>query len=256
MIVQNKQIVNYLLKKFPLKLQEEWDETGFKNFNGNKTACVVLTMDPDLNAVHLAMRQHAHLIISHHPIFLKSKEIEPSPIDKKVVKLLKQNKIDLLSLHTNVDNSPIGINRHVLEQFGCKNIKVVSTKEGKFFCGDLPKAAKTSVLVKQFKKIFKTTKVISLAKNNNRIVKKVYLACGAGFFVIKNNITKFKNTDLVLTGDIKWHDWTLIDQLNVNVVDIAHDIEKHFVNMLEPFIKKQFNVRIIKSHPSIIFNII
>ena len=256
MIVANKKIANFLFKKFPLKLQEEWDETGFKNFNGNKTACVVLTMDPNLDAVNLALREHAHLIISHHPIFLKSKEIEPSPIDKKVVLLLKKHKIDLLSLHTNVDNSPVGINPHVLKQFGCKNIKVVKTKDGNFFCGDLPKSAKTSVLLKKFKQIFKTTRIISLSKNNNKIVKKIYLACGAGFFVIKNNLTKFKNTDLVLTGDLKWHDWTLIDQLNANVVDIAHDVEKHFVNMLEPIIKKEFNVRIIKNKPSIIFNII
>ncbi|MCF0227979.1 MAG: Nif3-like dinuclear metal center hexameric protein [Malacoplasma sp.] len=246
-----------MLKKYPLKFQEEWDESGFRKNGADKTRTVVLTLDPNLEAVELARKNNAHLIISHHPIFIKNKEIEQSIIDKKVIKQLKTYKIGLLSLHTCVDNSPLGINPYILSTLGCKKIKVEKTECGKIFSGNLSSQNTITNVLKKFKQLFNTTRVISLKKNGSKVVKRIYLVCGAGFSVLKNKIENFKPTDLILTGDLKWHDWTLIDQLNVNVVDIAHDVEKCFIGMLEPIIKVKFNkIKILKSKPSIIFNII
>lgn len=247
----NKQIINFLLNFFPLSLAEEWDESGLKKFNkiGLANTKTLICLDVTQEVVNLAIKQKVNLIISHHPIFTKLKEIKPNQIDLKNLNLLKKNKICLLSMHTNVDNSKIGLNYYLAKFLNLGKFKQIKTHEGNYFEIKLNKAQKCNDLINIINKKFKTIKSSYFPSND--LIKRILICSGSGYSVLKNTKT-LSNNDLLITGDIKWHDWVYISQSKYHVLDVGHDLEKYFINLMtETLIKKFKNIKIIQVFPNI-----
>ena len=127
-ILKLAEIINILEINFPLELQEKWDNSGLiigdKNDEINK---VQISLDITERVINNAISKGCNLIISHHPtIFGGIKKINDSDVlGKKILKLMR-NKINVYSLHTNLDSAKDGLNLYLAKKLGGENIKVIS----------------------------------------------------------------------------------------------------------------------------------
>lgn len=121
------EITKKLEEKFPLFLQEKWDNSGLligdSNCEINK---VQISLDITENVIERAIENKVDLIICHHPVIFKEiKQINNSTVlGKKIIKLIK-NGINVYALHTNFDSAQEGLNQYVCEKLGGKNCKII-----------------------------------------------------------------------------------------------------------------------------------
>jgi len=121
-------IIKKMELKFPLFLQEKWDNSGL--IIGDREAeikKVQISLDVTDSVIENAVKNEVDLIISHHPvIFQELKQINDSTVlGKKIIKLIK-NGINVYSMHTNFDSAKDGLNQYITEKIEGKNIKIIS----------------------------------------------------------------------------------------------------------------------------------
>lgn len=100
-------IIQHLDEKYKIEKQLEYDNSGFQLGDKNiEITSIVLTLDVTKEAIALAKREKANLIISHHPLlFYPVKNIIFSNNDVKLdyINALIKDNIAVYSLHTNYD---------------------------------------------------------------------------------------------------------------------------------------------------------
>lgn len=122
-----------------------------------------------------------------------------------------------------------------------KNIKVCKNTNGSYATAELTISKTTSELVNFIKTKSKTSRVIAMSANKTKPVKKVAICCGGGFSVLKQLIEKENKYDAYLTGDVKWHDWQFAKLYEANVIDVGHDIENLFVDVVSKDLLHEFH---------------
>ncbi len=230
---KTSEIFSYLTKKYPLRLQEKWDQSGKITFFDTKVTGVLVCLDVNTVTVNEALKKKCNLIVSHHPIFTKSKEYPLSKKEKEIVQTLTKNKISLVALHTCFDNNPNGMNYSFLRNSNIfKNIKVLKNTNGSYATANLTISKTTTELISFISTKMKPSRVIGLNEFKKEGIKKVAVCCGSGFSVLKPLIEKNTDIDLFITGDVKWHDWQFASLYDANVLDVGHDIENLFINVI------------------------
>ena len=191
------------------------------------------------------------LIISHHPIFTKSnKNHLVDKKDKKLIALLRTTKTPYIALHTCFDNSPNGMNVSFLKKNKIfKNIKFVKSTGGAYTSADLNNPITLNELQKLFSKTLKTSITISFG-DKTTLIKRVVVCLGSGFSVLKQPISGNNNNTLFITGDVKWHDWQYAKAYNANILDLGHDAENIFVDVIADLLSNRFKDIYLVKHPS------
>lgn len=238
-----KSITTYLLKQYPLSLQEEWDESGFLN-KGNldqDTKKVFTCLDLNQKTIDEAIKQKAKLIVSHHPIFTKNPDHKISSFNKKLISKIKQNKITVLSLHTCFDNSEVGMNFLIGTKLKLK--KLGWYKKDKFVVGYLPKTLTVKEIAGLFKKVFHVSLLTTNANAKDKF-NKLAICAGAGLSVFEPKYDELtKQNILLITGDIKHHGWQDLTNYKLKALDVGHDLENCFSDFMASLIKQQFKVQ-------------
>lgn len=235
-----KTIINYLIKEYPLSLQEEWDESGLLN-KGNLTQeikKVFVSLDLNQRTIDEAIKQNVKLIISHHPIFRKNPEHKISSFNQKLIQKIKQNKITVLSLHTCFDNSPIGMNFIIGTRLNLKRLGWY--KNDKFVTGSFNKSLSIKEIANKFKTIFDVSLLTTNANSKDKFSKIVFCA-GSGLSVIEPRFDELaKQKILIVTGDIKYHGWQDLTNYKLKALDVGHDIENCFSYFIANLIKTKW----------------
>ncbi|MBQ0045845.1 MAG: Nif3-like dinuclear metal center hexameric protein [Mycoplasma sp.] len=235
-----KSITNYLLKQYPLSLQEEWDESGFLNKCDltKETKKVFVCLDLNEKTIDEAIKQDAKLVISHHPIFTKNKDHELSSFNRKLISKIKKAKITVLSLHTCFDNSNQGMNFLIGTKLKLRNLKWY--KGAKFVVGNFAQA----LTVKQIAALFKKTFGVSLLTTNanaNDKYSTIGICAGAGLSVFAEKFDELsKKNILLITGDIKHHGWQDLANYKIDAIDVGHDLENCFSAFIASLVKQKF----------------
>lgn len=122
-----KELYGKLCQVMPLNISFEWDNVGLLIGDGEATVRkVLLTLDVTPKAVEKAIKEKCNLIISHHPIiFGKITKID-NPLFLKLIRA----GIDVISMHTNLDSIPTGVNRVLAEKLGLKNLHFIANDGG------------------------------------------------------------------------------------------------------------------------------
>jgi len=110
----------------PFRSAYSWDNVGL--LVGDMSAKVdkaLITLDVTEKIVDHAIAQKVDLIISHHPIMIQATK---SITQKKLLKLI-ENKIAVISAHTNLDISKYGVNYVLAELLNLKNIQALSMSQ-------------------------------------------------------------------------------------------------------------------------------
>lgn len=234
-----KQITNFLLKQYPLSLQEEWDKSGFLNkgdLNQNIYK-IFVCLDLTNKVVDAAIKQKVKLIVSHHPI-LFDKEHPLLSKYKLLVNKVKKHKITVLSLHTCFDNSEIGMNFIIGEKLKLNNLKWYKGKQ--FVCGSLSKARTLKEIGQIFRHKFGVSLLTTNAKATDKY-KSLAICAGSGLSVFTSQYDSLaKQKILLVTGDIKHHGWQELNEYHLKALDVGHNIENIFVEFVPFLINSKF----------------
>jgi len=212
-------IYDYLNKLSPFSLQESWDNSGLLVGDKNqKITKIYISLDLDLDLVDSIEKNS--LIITHHPLIFKPlKNLVPISYSQKIAIKLIQKNISLISMHTNFDKTHL--NKYVMKEvLGFEYEEI-----GEFML----KANVNMKFEKLAKHIKKSLKIDSLnAVQCHDFVKTLTLTTGSGMSLIDNI-----ETDLFLTGDIKYHEAMEAKARGISLMDITHyESEKYFVDVL------------------------
>ncbi|MDR5658002.1 Nif3-like dinuclear metal center hexameric protein [Serpentinicella sp. ANB-PHB4] len=116
--------------------------------------------------------------------------------------------------------------------------------------GKLNEAVRFEELIHNLKETFSLNKCKAVGDLED-FIEKIAIVNGSGADYIK--LASQKGCDLLVTGDIKYHDAQLAAELKLNLLDIGHyESEVYFKDLLfnyleKEFIKKDINVNLLKT---------
>ena len=109
----------------PAHLAEPWDNVGL--MIGNPAAPVtgiLLGLDPTTPLLDEARTLGANLVVTHHPLFFHPlKSVNLGQPEGRFIDLALQNRMSVLSSHTNFDSAPDGTSDIVARRLGLRNIQ-------------------------------------------------------------------------------------------------------------------------------------
>ncbi len=129
------EIIHFFEEVAPDYYQESYDNSGLQI--GDKDAEVtgiLITLDITAEIIDEAMQSGCNLILSHHPlIFTGIKSITGRNSTERIIIKALQEKINILSIHTNVDNAGGGVNHVICNKIGLEDTSILRPLEGKLF---------------------------------------------------------------------------------------------------------------------------
>lgn len=234
-------LTNTLSERFPLSLQEKYDNTGGQILFGDREITgILLALDIDSAIIDEALDSDINLIVTHHPLFFKPmKRITAGEPSSDLLLKLVKNEISLYSAHTNLDKvffdklgEVIGVeNRELL-------IKTESLDEndsmdyGFGVRGEFSDEISLDDLLKRVKERLDLEFVI-YSGNKRQRVRQIALIGGAGGSLIEK-ILKDRAIDCIITGDIGYHPCKIARDYGVPLIDAGHyGTERILLNFLK-----------------------
>lgn len=125
--MNTKELEQLLFEWSPKSYAEDFDNVGLLVGNPQQEVKgVLITLDCTLNVVEEAINNQLNTIISFHPIiFTGLKSITGKNYVEQVVLKAIENKITIISIHTNLDNHEFGVNYEICNRLGLINQKIL-----------------------------------------------------------------------------------------------------------------------------------
>ena len=248
--MNGKKIIELFEELYPKDLAYDWDNVGLQIGTLNKKINnILLTLDLTIEVVEEAIKNNVDLIVVHHPlIFSAIKSINTDTYKGKIIEKLIKSDIALYVAHTNFDVSSYGMNTILANMLNLNDqevLELTTEDEGLGKVGTVK-----SIPMKEYIDFVKNTFKVSNARfigDLNKVVNKVAITGGSGSSTI--NSASNNGVDLLITGDISYHQAHDALAINLNVLDIGHNIEKFFVKELKNIlINKGINTNILISN--------
>ena len=221
-----KEIYDFLNTISPFSLQEAWDNSGLIIGNvEDEFTQVYISLDIDFKLLN--QLSNGTLLITHHPlIFSGLKKINFDSYSTKLLELMIKKDIKLISMHTNIDKTHL--NRYVMEKvLGFDVISeddfILRAKLDPISFNDFYELVKNKLGL-EFKKVVKCSEM----------VESFSLTTGSGM-----SLLPFVQTDVFLTGDIKYHDAMEAKIRNISLIEIGHyESEVYFGTVVYTILEK------------------
>lgn len=235
-----KDIIKFLEERFPLSLQEDWDNSGLQIGNiENDLTNIMISLDLDEQTIQKAKEKSCNLIINHHPFLFSSiKSIDLNKGNGKIIKDLIKNDITVFAMHTNLDIGKGGVNDNLAKLLELRDISNLDTNNENPMARFGYTDEKTAYDFSKFVKEKLNCKGLILYGDKDKKIEKVALCGGAGSDFINDAIKK--GCDLIVTSDVKYHE--AIDNCKkINIVDPGHFAsENHIIYMIKDLLEKNF----------------
>ena len=240
-----KDILNCITEIAPLHWQESYDNAGLQVGDLNAEAYkALICLDITEAIVDEAIAKKCDLIVSHHPLIFRGlKHLTPETyIERAVMKAVKHD-IAMISMHTNLDNSYLGVSRVLAERLELKNLNLLQPSESEpEVCGaGMIGEFDTAMEEKDFLQLVAETIGSPCLRHSvltGRKVKKVALCGGSGSPFMPDALRQ--KVDAYLTADIKYHDF-FVPEGNVLLVDGGHfETEQFTKELICELIRKKF----------------
>ena len=221
-----KEITRFLEEQAPLQWQESWDNCGLQvgNTEQNITG-ILIALDFSLTVLEEAVQKNCNLIIAHHPLILKH-PLKQISLDESVGQLIFyaiEHKLCLYAMHTNLDKAPFGVSDIIAKRLGLEHLNfllpdAMNPNIGLGMTGNFKKTETFEDFLKHLKKELHLNG-LKYKKNHDRPISKVAVCGGSGAFLIPQ--AELQNADVLVTGDLKYHDY-LEAATSLNLVDVGH----------------------------------
>lgn len=221
----------------PTSLAEGWDNVGLLVGNESKQVKKIMVMlDADSSTIDEAIANNVDLIVTHHPVLIKPIN---KIIDEKLIKLIK-NDISLYTAHTNLDSANGGVNDVLAQKLGLKNIGNFPLVENSELLGRIGNTSECTL--EEFIKIVKkalNSKCVKYVGEKSTIIKKVGVCGGSGADFIA--MAKESGCDVFITGDVKYHQAQLANEIGLCVIDAGHfETENIICSVLADYLQDMF----------------
>jgi dinuclear metal center YbgI/SA1388 family protein len=127
------ELTTYLETLAPPSLQEDYDNSGLQVGELNiELQGALLCMDITKEVLEEAVSRDANLIISHHPLLFRGiKRIGNSDEKGQIIIEAIRKGITLYSIHTNLDNVPVGVNLALAKALGLQKPRIMEGIKGR-----------------------------------------------------------------------------------------------------------------------------
>lgn len=218
------QIYEFLNELSPFELQESWDNSGLLigDFSQDIQS-VVLSIDVDealLNTI-----EPNSLLITHHPIIFGGlKQLEFNKYPTNLIRKMIQKNISNISMHTNFDKTH-------LNDFVAQDVLGYEIIYKEAFVSYLRVEESFETFASRVSKALDLPYVKCVKCHD--YVKQAALVTGSGASLLRQI-----KADVLLTGDIKYHDAMESKSINLSLIDIGHfESEKFFGEILYKYLK-------------------
>ena len=238
-----KSIFDFLNEKFPVETACDFDNVGLLIGNKNRSVTKVLVaLDCTNAAVDEAIKTGAQLIITHHPVIFEP--IKSIDTDGKIGKLI-ENKISVISMHTNFDQGINGINDVLCQKIGLKNVKPLTARDGYVL-----KVGETDNLTAdEFAGILKTSLNTTVRfTDSKKRINRVMVCSGAGGGFLGD--AEIFGADALVAADIKHSVFLEADEKGICLFDAGHfETEDIAVEPLKEMLQNEFkNIQFFTNH--------
>ena len=207
-------IYEYLNEIAPFDTACQWDNAGISVGDINKEIkSIAFALDVTKDVIKQAASNNIDLIITHHPL----KIIDEESDNKLTVceKMLIDNNIAHIALHTNYDIAKDGVNEQLIKKLGLITIEKV-TDECLYIC-ELDNAEDIETFTDRVKDILKGLIRYSRRTDN---IKRIAVCSGSGSDYI--SLAKEYKCDALLTGDGGHHAFLNADELDISLICAGH----------------------------------
>ena len=209
----------------PLDLQEGYDNAGLQIGDPEMhVSGVLLCLDVTPEVIMEARRRQCNMVVSHHPLLFHGlKHITgATPTERIVIEALRGD-LAIYSAHTNLDCAQEGVSYEIAHCLGMTGLKVLEAKPGDphhglGVIGDI-RPTPTLEFLRHVKSLFAVSPLRYSACSPQIVIRKVAVCGGSGASLVKEAIEQ--GADALLTGDIKYHDFTGYSH-RLLLADIGH----------------------------------
>lgn len=235
-----RELIDKLCEKYPLDLQEDWDNSGLQIGNlDNELKNVLISLDLEEEGVDMAIENDCNLIITHHPyLFNGTKSIDfTDSFYNRLEKVIK-NDISVFAMHTNLDIAADGLNDNLCQILDIQKAQVLELDKdlglGRY--GEIEKT-KAKDFARKVKEILKANELVCYGDMEKEI-SKVAVCGGAGSSLFDDAI--IKGCDLMITGDVSYHMGMDYANRGLVIIDPGHFAsENHIIYKLENIINEK-----------------
>ena len=214
-------ILDYLWTLAPLSYKEDWDNVGFLLGRGNREVTgVLVALDATKAVAEEAERLGCQLVVTHHPVIFRGEKhiTDADPLTEAHLAFLEKG-IAVISMHTNLDCAPGGVNDVLAERLGLTHVEVLADGEtaGLIRMGDtrewdLPAFA---AFVKERLSCPGLRYV-----DGGRPVRRVAVGGGACCGFAQRALAA--GCDTFITSDLKYHEFCEAAAMGLNLIDAGH----------------------------------
>ena len=203
----------------PLELQMDFDNAGFQLGHSDQAVHrVLLALDVTDEVAQEAKELGAELIVTHHPLlFSPLKSVcDNEPVQRRVLYLV-ENRIALISMHTNLDIAQGGVNDVLIRLLGAEPDSALD-EDGCGRIGCLPVALPLKAFLAQCKMRLGVPNLRYC--QGGQMVSRLAVMGGAGAGSLEDAVRK--GCDTYVTADVKYHQFQRAAELGLNLIDADH----------------------------------
>lgn len=234
-----REIIAALERLAPLKLQDEWDNSGLQvGFPDAEISRVLVCLDITEAIVEEAVAKKCNLIVSHHPLLFKPlRQVSDTTYQQRCVVRALASGVSIYSAHTSLDNAPGGVNHQIASLLGLQDLRWLSPQEGEDagagLVGELPQPERDADFLARVKRTF-GVQCLRHSAPDGRMVRRVALCGGAGAFLLRDAIRA--GADCFLCGEFHYHDY--FENGGVLLAELGHyQSEQYTQDLLQAYLQ-------------------
>lgn len=222
-------------KILKVEMAYDWDNVGLLIGDmESEIKSITLSLELSEDVINDAVKNGSNLIITHHPlIFSPFKQITSNDIKQKLAMELIKNGIALYAAHTNFDRLKDGLNDYVIRLLEVENVEDFYLEDDGYYIGKVASLKNEMQMADFVRFVSQKLQVndIRLVSQQYKTISRVALVTGSGASYIEE---ANKVADLLITGDIKYHDAQDAYQRGDTALDAGHfGTEKFFPSAME-----------------------
>lgn len=217
-----KEITDLMEEWAPLYYQEEWDNSGLQLGDlDDEITGVLVSLDLTAKVIDYAIKEGCNLIINHHPlIFSPIKSLRTDNFKENLIIKAVKNNINVYAAHTNLDVAKGGVNDCLNNKLELNLDGILEENSEDYGLGKYGQIAETSLkkLAENISK--KLGENVIYYGDDEMLVSRIALVGGSGSSTIDSAIEK--DCQVLITGDIKHHDYMDALERNLAIIDPGH----------------------------------
>ena len=226
----------------PLRIQEEWDNSGLLIGSANDQVHGVLVgFDCTPELIDEAVEKGCDMVVTHHPLIFKGiRRINAEdPVGAAVMRAVR-NGVAVYAAHTTADKVIAGVSGAMARRLALRNVGIMVPEEdgtvGLGCIGEFPQPMTGREALRYVQEKF-GVKMIRSSKPLETPITKVALLGGSGGSEL--GLAQGKGAQLYITADVSYHQFFTKD--GFMVMDIGHfESEVEIVDIFLTEIRKKF----------------